>query len=176
MWCCYNNILYFYSEITKFSKANNIEDFSDFLLDNVSLLPIESEDTNQDNAREKALKIFETINNRGKDLSNSDIFKANLYAMALNNLEQDEFINRWKRLDSDCDNIGYDVERIFKIYSYQIRGQRGIKSSEIGLREFYTQSEHSPFETKDYNEIVDDLFEIIYIVKFYKDIIQNFIF
>ena len=44
------NILYFYSEITKFSKANNIEDFSDFLLDNVSLLPIESEDTNQDNA------------------------------------------------------------------------------------------------------------------------------
>lgn len=44
--------------------------------------------------------------------------------------------NRWKRLDSDCDNIGYDVERIFKIYSYQIRGQRGIKSSEIGLRDF----------------------------------------
>ena len=161
------NILYFYSEITKFSKANNIEDFSDFLLDNVSLLPIESEDTNQDNAREKALKIFETINNRGKDLSNSDIFKANLYAMALNNLEQDEFINRWKRLDSDCDNIGYDVERIFKIYSYQIRGQRGIKSSEIGLRDFFKKTEYTPFKYKKYNEIMDDLFSIVKAVEFF---------
>ena len=161
------NILYFYSEIQKFSKANNIEDFSDFLLDNVSLLPIESEDTNQDNAREKALKIFETINNRGKELSNADIFKANLYSMALNNLEQDEFINRWKRLDSDCDNIGYDIERIFKIYSYQIRGQRGIKSSEIGLRDFFKKTDYTPFKHKKYNEIMDDLFDIVKAIEFF---------
>ena len=113
------------------------------------------------------MKIFETINNRGKDLSNSDIFKANLYAMALNNLEQDEFINRWKRLDSDCDNIGYDVERIFKIYSYQIRGQRGIKSSEIGLRDFFEKMDYSPFKKKTYKEILDDLSCIVDAIEFF---------
>ncbi len=161
------NILYFYSEILKFSRINDIEDFSDFILDSVSLLPIESEDTNKENAREKALKIFETINNRGKELSNSDIFKANLYSMALNEREEDNFIDRWKRLDSDCDYIGYDLERIFKIYSYQIRGLNGIKSSEIGLRDFFKKTDYSPFKHKKYNEIMDDLFDIVKAIEFF---------
>ncbi|MFW2604907.1 DUF262 domain-containing protein [Aliarcobacter butzleri] len=167
------NICYFYNEIKEFSENNSIQEFVDFFLYEVTLLPIETEDSDQNKAREKALKIFETINDRGMSLSDSDIFKAKLYSMALNELNQDSFIEKWKELDSACSNINYKIDDVFKIYIHIIRGQKGIKSSEIGLREFYTQSEHSPFETKDYNEIVDDLFEIIYIVKFYKDIIQN---
>lgn len=161
------NICYFYEQIKIFSESNDVEDFSDFLLDNVSLLPIESEDIDQENAREKALKIFETINDRGKDLSNSDIFKANLYSMALNDLKQNNFIDRWKQLDSDCDNVGFDIERIFKIYSYQIRGLHGIKTPEIGLRDFFKKTRYSPFKTKSYNAIMDDLFNIVQAIDFF---------
>lgn len=167
------NICYFYNEISEFSKNNTIQEFVDFILYEVTLLPIETEDSDQNKAREKALKIFETINDRGMSLSDSDIFKAKLYSMALNELNQDVFIEKWKDLDSECSNIDYKIDDIFKIYIHIIRGEKGIKSSEIGLREFYTQSEHSPFEAKDYNEIVNNLFDIIYVVKFYKDIIQN---
>jgi len=155
-------------------KVNNIEDFSNFILDKVTLLPIESTDTDKDKAREKALKIFETINNRGKPLSNSDIFKANLYSMALNSLKHKEFIERWTKLDYECENIklkGFDIVRLFKIYSYIVRAENGNSKSEIGLRDFFIKKEYSPFKSKKYNEIMDDLFYILDAIKFYETII-----
>jgi len=82
------NICYFYNKLKEFQKYNDICMFSDFLLDKIYLLPIETEDIDADKARKKALQIFETINNRGINLSTSDIFKARLYSMALNQLEQ----------------------------------------------------------------------------------------
>jgi len=164
------NIKYFYEELKKFQEVNNLSKFSDFLLNYVSLLPIESEDSQYKEARKKALKIFETINNRGLELSNADIFKAELYSMALNDLNDDKFIERWKNLDKKCDDIKYSMDRIFKIYSYKIRGQNGIKSSEIGLRDFFdTKNKISPFNNKSYNEIMDDLDSIINAIEFFND-------
>lgn len=168
------NICLFNKELMEFKKDFKIEDFANFILDKVTLLPIESTDTNQNKAREKALKIFETINNRGKPLSDSDIFKANLYSMALNSLEHQTFIERWKKLDFECENIklkGFDIVRIFKIYSYIIRGEKGNKKSEIGLRDFFIKKEYSPFKDKTHNEIMDDLFKILDAIKLYESTI-----
>jgi uncharacterized protein with ParB-like and HNH nuclease domain len=165
------NIKYFDEELKKFQEVNSLSKFSDFLLNYVSLLPIESEDSQYREARKKALKIFETINNRGLELSNADIFKAELYSMALNNLNDEEFITRWKILDKKCDDIKYSIDRIFKIYSYKIRGQSGIKSSEIGLRDFFdTKYKYSPFNTKSYNEIMDNLDAIVSAIEFFDDV------
>ena len=168
------NICFFLDELNKIEESLKIEDFANFILDKVTLLPIESTDTNQDKAREKALKIFETINNRGKPLSDSDIFKANLYSMALSKLEHKAFIDRWIHLDTECDNIqlkGFDIVRVFKIYSYIIRGLEKIESSEINLRDFFIKKDYSPFKTKTYNEVMDDLFEILTAIKFYEETI-----
>lgn len=168
------NIKYFYEKLVEFKKVNNLDDFADFILNYVSILPIESEDSIHKEARKKALKIFETINNRGMALSNADIFKAELYSMALNDSKDDEFINRWKDLDRKCDEQKYSLDRIFKIYSYQIRGQKGIKSSEIGLRDFFdTKNNISPFNYKTYNEIMNDLNDIIVAVEFFNNTKQK---
>ena len=174
------NICFFYKELKNTIKDNEnfkIQDFSNYLLDKVSLLPIESSDSSQNKAREKALKIFETINNRGKPLSDSDIFKANLYSMALNNSEHDIFIQKWEKLDYECESIalkGFDILRVFKIYSYMIRGRERIEKSEIGLRNFFTKKEYSPFsKKKPYNEIMDDLFDIVKSIQFYEKVIVN---
>ncbi len=132
-------------------------------------------DSSPEKAREKALNIFETINNRGMSLSDSDIFKAKLYLMALNKLKHEDFIERWKILDEECQNIEHSINDIFRFYTHIIRANNKITKSEIGLREFYTQKEYSPFKKKSakYDEILDDLFKMIDIIKFFREIVRT---
>ena len=167
------NICYFYNELKEFQEHNDIFKFADFLLDSVYILPIETEDTNADKARKNALQVFETINNRGLDLSTSDIFKARLYSMALNELEHKDFIIKWKELVQYCNELNLEIDNIFKIYSYIIRGEQGIIGQEIGLREFFLEKKYSPFFHKQYNEIVNDLLQITSAIKLYKSIDPN---
>ena len=167
------NIAYFNAALAEFNKQYNIQDFGDFLMDDVFLLPIQSGDNDQQKARETALRIFETINDRGLNLSDSDIFKAKLYSLAQNNLKEEDFIEKWREFSKETDTIGYKANDIFRIYSHIIRGKEGIKSSEVSLREFFTQTEYSPFDSKDYNQILADLDAILTAVKFFKGVIEN---
>lgn len=164
------NIYFFYEIIKKFIEqdGNDIKDFIDFILYDVSLLPINTEADNNAKAREKALKIFETMNNRGMPLDDSDIFKANLYYMANRNDEQNTFIELWKSFDERCEAMDDKLKlKAFRIYSYIIRGKEGIKSSEIGLRDFFEKGEYSPFKKKTYKEILDDLNQIVSAIEFF---------
>jgi len=167
------NICYFYRELKEL-KEDDLFNFSDFLLDEVSILPIQTQGDKKDIARENALKIFETINNRGLPLSDSDIFKAKLFSMALSESQSDDFLDRWKILDEECKDIKYKIDDIFRVYTHIIRAQRDMTKSEIGLREFYRQ-EYSPFnsKTKKYSDILDDLFNITKSVKFFKRIVKT---
>lgn len=167
------NTLYFYDLIKEFSKDNDIQKFVDFFMYDITLLPIQTEDEDSDKAREKALKIFETINNRGLNLSDSDIFKARLYSMALSELEHEQFIKQWKDLDDECLKVSYTINDIFRFYTQIIRAKRKLNTPEIGLREFFTQSENSPFNKLSYKEILNDLFKIIDLIKFFKEVCEN---
>ena len=175
------NICFFYNEIKEFSKYNKIEDFIDFFLYDVTLLPIQTEDNDADKAREKALKIFETINDRGLSLSDSDIFKAKLYSNALNNLKHDDFIQKWNEFDENCrdiqNHIGFKqknpIDEVFRTYTYILRGEKGNKGSEVSLRAFYLQQSDSPFKKKNYDEVLNDLNTIIEAIQFFGDITKN---
>lgn len=169
-----NNIYYLYSTVENFiNEGNDINDFIDFILYDVSMLPIYTEGDTTNKAREKALKIFETMNNRGIPLDDTDIFKANLYYMANRENDTQEFIQLWKSFEERCDELDNTKERklkirVFKIYSYIIRGEKGIKSSEIGLRDFFDKKEYSPFKDKKYNEILIDLNQILDAIDFFE--------
>lgn len=166
------NIYFFYERIREFifQDGNDIKDFIDFILYDVSMLPIHTEGENTAKAREKALTIFETMNNRGMPLDDSDIFKSNLYYMANRTNETDEFISLWKEFDERCEAIDDKLKfRAFKIYSYITRGEQGIKSSEIGLRDFFEKMEYSPFKKKTYKQILDDLSRIVDAIEFFDD-------
>ncbi len=167
------NICYFYKELEQLDE-DELFDFSDFLLDEVSILPIQTQGNDKEIARENALKIFETINDRGLPLSDSDIFKAKLFSMALSESQSELFIDRWKTLDDECQNIKYKIDDIFRFYMHIIRAKQGMTKSEIGLREFYRQ-DYSPFNSKDdkYSDILDDLFNIIESIKFFKNISKD---
>jgi len=169
------NICFFYNEIKKFSKVNNIEDFIYFLLHEVILLPIET------NNSETALKIFETMNDRGLSLSDSDIFKAKLYANAQNNQKHDDFIEKWNEFDENCRDIKNHIDfrqknyidEVFRTYTYTIRGEKGNKGNEMSLRDFYLQQKDSPFKKMGYDEILTDLSKIIDSIQFFGSVTRE---
>ncbi|MGJ1367905.1 DUF262 domain-containing protein [Sphingobacterium spiritivorum] len=161
------NILYFYSWIKFFVENNgNLKDFTAHILQQVYLLPIELSGPTQNEASEKALVIFETINNRGMNLEDADIFKAKLYNKAKKIDEENSFIELWTDFKNHCDNLKLSIDDIFRYYSHIIRGKEGITASETNLREFFTNQKFSPFELKKYKDVLDDLFEIIGILEF----------
>jgi len=161
------NIMFFYSWFSYLNqKENSLDNFIKFFLEKVYLLPIELRGKTRDDANEKALVIFETINDRGKDLEDADIFKAKLYKRAKRISEEKIFIDLWKNFKSNCEDLKIDIDDVFRYYTHIIRGERGITSSEINLREFFTTKDYSPFNLKKYKEVMNDLFEIIEILEF----------
>ncbi len=162
-----SNILFFYHWLTYYiTKSASIKDFTSYLLKQVYLLPIELSGPTQDEANEKALVIFETINNRGMNLEDADIFKAKLYNRAKGVKEEKIFIEQWTDFKNNCDSLQVNIDDIFRYYSHIIRGKEGITSSEKNLREFFTTEKFSPFELKKYKDVLDDLFKIIEILEF----------
>lgn len=65
------------------------------------LLLIEAESKNM------ALRIFSTLNDRGKLLSDADIFKVQFYKYYSDKggIEKDNFIKRWKELEILCNDL-----------------------------------------------------------------------
>lgn len=162
------NILYFYYWINYFNSDlnNKLDDFIEFLLEKITLLPIELRGENKESANKKALTIFETINNRGMNLEDADIFKSRLYNKAKQVNESSKFIDSWATLKNDCDNLKIDIDDVFRYYAHIIRGKNNITGSETKLREFFTDKDYSPFNVKQYKEIMDDLFKIVEILEF----------
>ena len=133
------NFRYFQDKIGKF-----IEEYPSFfalyparILNNCVLLPIEAE------SQDTALRIFSTLNDRGKPLSDSDIFKAQLYKFYSSIGKKEEFITTWKELDELVTKIfhpyrGTPLDELFTRYMYYERALLTNRSSMTeGLRKFY---------------------------------------
>lgn len=112
------------------------------ILNNCILLPIEAE------SQDTALRIFSTLNDRGKPLSDADIFKAQFYKYYTKERKKDEFINDWKELEELTEKIfkpiyGTPMDELFTRYMYYERAIRGIKSSTTeALRKFYERDNY----------------------------------
>jgi len=166
------NFIYFY----KWSRddfKDNLKDFIIFLLKKIILLPMRLEADTESEAINKALVIFETINNRGLPLEDSDIFKSKLHQLALKKGEKEIFINRWIELREIVDNLGLKIDDIFGYYSHIIRGREKITSQTIKLRDFFTLKPYSPLKNSDnnYDIILDELNKIVNIYAFIDDIL-----
>lgn len=112
------------------------------LLDQVVILPIHC------GSEDDALTIFETINNRGMSLTDSDIFKAKLHHAAGD--EKDILVEKWNKLENH--------EWLFRVLMHIIRAKENDTSKEIGLRSYFTDSKE--FRLADWEYIMDCLTEI----------------
>lgn len=165
------SLLLFYQLFTQDSRFNNTEDlkkFAKYLMKKVSLLPIVQTADDEKDAVGKALTIFETINNRGMDLEDADIFKARLYESAYKKDKRDDFVSQWVDFKSECNVQGYSVDDIFRYYSHIIRGLQKITGGEKKLRDFFTNEDFSPLLTMSYDKVLGELNKILSILKFLK--------
>ena len=126
------------------------------ILNNCILLPIEAE------SQDTALRIFSTLNDRGKPLSDSDIFKAQFYKYYSQKGQKKEFIDRWKQLEELCNKIyhpivGTPMDEAFTRYMYYERAKQGIKSSTTeALRKFYEKNGYALLKKDEtFDNIVD---------------------
>ena len=133
------NFRFFEDKINKF-----INDFPMYcaylparIMNNCILLPIEAE------SQDFAFRIFSTLNDRGKPLSDSDIFKAQFYNFYAGLGEKDKFISRWKDLEEKCEKNfspkqGTPLDDLFTHYMYYIRAAKGVRdTTTVALRAFY---------------------------------------
>lgn len=134
------------------------------ILNNCILLPIEAE------SQDTALRIFSTLNDRGKPLSDADIFKAQFYKYFSAKGEKDTFIKKWKALEELCEKIfhpisGTPMDELFTRYMYFERAKMGIKSSTTeALRKFYEKDSYKLLKN-------DAIFEnLIVLANFWNDV------
>jgi uncharacterized protein with ParB-like and HNH nuclease domain len=154
-----NNYRFFQQKISEFLNAYP-DWFSFFpmrIMKNCILLPIEAE------SQDTALRIFSTLNDRGKPLSDSDIFKAQFYKYFSSKGEKDYFIAKWKDLEVLCDSLfhplsGTPMDELFTRYMYYERAKQGIKSSTTeALRKFYERNFYALLKTNETFENLIDL-------------------
>ncbi|WP_409966899.1 DUF262 domain-containing protein [Bengtsoniella intestinalis] len=134
------------------------------IMNNCILLPIEAE------SQDTALRIFSTLNDRGKPLSDADIFKAQFYKFYSAQGQKDVFITKWKALEELCEKIfhpisGTPMDELFTRYMYFVRAKKGIKSSTTeALRKFYEKDGYALLKNQD---TLDDL---IVLADFWNDV------
>lgn len=160
-------LLFFYQQFVDLEDAKfDLAGFAQFLMKRVTMLPIVQTADEQADAENKALTIFETINNRGMDLEDADIFKARLYERAYKDEQREEFIGMWVDFKAECDGLKLSVDDVFRYYSQVIRGRERITTSEKKLREFFTNESFSPLKNCSYSEVLDDLNKILDVLKY----------
>lgn len=165
------NSLFFYSKYTEFLNGygeENLLDFLRYVLEKVFILPIELNGSSQEEAEDKALTIFETVNNRGMNLSDADIFKAKLYNKTITKEEKEEFIKLWIEVKEECEFLNLSIDDLFRYYSHIVRGLRGNTKNEISLREFFSGS-NSVISQKGYKEVMKDLLLITNLLTQYNE-------
>ena len=140
------NYRFFEKKIDEF--VNKLPDFFKYLpvriLNNCILLPIEAEN------RDTALQIFSTLNDRGKSLSDADIFKAQFYKHYSAMGQKEAFIDRWNKLADLASatfkntSSGSPMDELFTRYMYYLRArQRNTNTSTEGLRKFYERDNYA---------------------------------
>ena len=133
------NYLFFQKQIDEFLSKypSYFANLPNRIMKNCILLPIEAE------SQDTALRIFSTLNDRGKPLSDADIFKAQFYKYYSNRGQRKEFIEKWKELEEITERVfhpqnGTPMDELFTRYMYFARAKKGITTSTTeALRKFY---------------------------------------
>lgn len=127
------------------------------IMKNCILLPIEAE------SQDTALRIFSTLNDRGKPLSDTDIFKAQFYKYYSDQGRKKEFIERWKDLEELCEKIfqapsGSPMDELFTRYMYYERAkQHNSKTTTEALRKFYEKNNYALLHQEETLENLESL-------------------
>ena len=139
------------------------------ILNNCVLLPIEADSQNT------ALRIFTTLNDRGRPLDDADIFKAQFYKFYLKRgtNAKNKFVERWKDLAELCNKNFHPrkdtpVDDLFRRYMYYLLAKNETKNDTFpDMRDYY---ERNGYKILQSDETFRDLETL---AKFWDDVINR---
>ena len=92
----------------------NLSGFIEYLFEKTTLIRVVCYDESF------AIKLFTVLNDRGLDLSSSDIIKAYLL-QKLNEDRRSSFIEVWKRIETICKQAGESLQMVLSLYLYYLK-------------------------------------------------------
>lgn len=136
------NYIHFQKLLDEYAVGHSLGGFYDFVyavLNQAILLPISAD------SQDTALTIFNTLNNRGKPLSDADIFKAKIYEHHKDPAAKSSFIQEWKDLEESTKNTGEEtIQKLFTYYMFYLRAKEGdVSTTTPGVRKYYEQDDKS---------------------------------
>lgn len=105
------------------------------------------------NEQENALRIFNTLNNRGMALSDADIFKGIIYGYQKDKESKERFAKEWRELEETLKEKNLNIDNIFMYYSHVVRARNKDKSKEVALRKFFDKDRLK--DENIFSEIID---------------------
>lgn len=147
------NYKFFYNKCQEYAMENPMQwqPLCVTILQKCIILPIECD------IQDTALTIFSTLNDRGMPLSDSDIFKAQIYKNKTNDSDKKIFTEKWKELTGICKYAHISLDDVFRYYTHILRAKNNDKSKEVGLRKYYYSGD-TQYEKLKTNNLMDDLF------------------
>jgi hypothetical protein len=139
-----NATLIFQEKLSAVKSVDKIKKFLDYMMNRVIMITITC--SNQ----AFAIKLFQVLNTRGLDLTNTDIIKSHLFG----NCEKEklpQLKSSWTQIEIIADDVEDDTDRLITYYGLSIleRNPRSTLSAELINNKY--------FKTKDSNAIVFDM-------------------
>jgi len=148
------NYRFFRKKCDEYATANPMQwkELCVAILHQCIVLPIECD------TQDTALTIFSTLNDRGMPLSDSDIFKAQIYRNCQTEEKRREFTETWKELTQICEQGDFSIDDVFRYYSHVLRARAKDKSTtEVGLRNFYAENKYERLKKENTMAEIMDL-------------------
>lgn len=145
-----NTACFFKEQLASLSEQA-VGEFVNYLFNKVKIIRIDCQSVTF------AIKLFQVLNDRGMDLSNSDLIKSylmgrihRLYAddLEVRKQKENQFIDDWKACETTALDTNYTVNELFVIYEYYLLSDNPRRS----LIEELTKL----FENADPNETIAD--------------------
>ncbi len=144
------NYRLFYDLLGELSRDNPMQfyQFVNNILKNSVIFPINAD------SQDTALSIFTTLNDRGQQLTDADIFKSKIYQKIPLD-QKDAFIDRWNALSEKCAYCDRSVQQCFTNYMTYLRAKDEDKdTSTPALRKFFTEKKDKRLSSP---ELMNDL-------------------
>jgi hypothetical protein len=139
-------------ELLKTEK--NIGKFIDYLFKRVRLITITC------SSQGFAIKLFQTLNARGLDLSPADLVKSHLMA-TLDESKHDQFLQEWISIEDTASRLNESIGDILNYYQYYSLGQNPKKTLYEELVKIFSgkDSDYIIYEIKKFTECYEDMME-----------------
>lgn len=113
----------------KFENGEELRDFFDFVEFDVEIIRIETSDLSY------AIRLFQTANTRGKDLTVSDLTKSYLLSLTSNDEERRTVTETWKKLSSRFDDNYNRLDNLLSSYRLYLQETRADSTIYEELKE-----------------------------------------